>query len=108
MPRSYDSYDAAADNDEEEELSDAALRAALTAAPTTAPSPTAARRLHSARTSDLDLRSRLPSRLQLDENSSLLAFPDGRARPYTASAPNTSLGQRFSRRQSLIGSIIDA
>ena len=105
MPRSNASYDAsetAADNDEEEEeLSFAALRASLT----TPTSPTAARRLHSARTSCLDLRSRLPSRLQMDENSSLLAFPDGRARPYTASAPNTSIGQRFSRRQSLIESI---
>lgn len=105
MPRSHSSYDAsqtADDDNEEEELSFAARAALLT--PT---SPIAARRLHSARTSDLDLRSRLPSRLQLDENSSLLAFPDGRARPYnfTASAPHTSIGHRFSRRQSHIGSI---
>ena len=51
-------------------------------------SSTITRRLHSARTSDLDLRSRLPSRLQLDEHSNLLAFSDG-IRSYT-SAPNTS------------------
>ena len=59
------------------------------------PSPTVARRLHSARTSDLDLRSRLPSRLQsTDERSSLLAFGDGVSRSYTA--PNTAR-PRFSR-----------
>ncbi|KAL8756647.1 MAG: hypothetical protein Q9184_004430 [Pyrenodesmia sp. 2 TL-2023] len=51
-------------------------------------SPAATRRLHSARASDLDLRSRLPSRLQLDENSNLLAFADGN-RNYT-SVPNTA------------------
>ena len=104
MPHSLSSYDAsqtADDDDEAEDLSLAARVAALT--PT---SPTAARRLHSARTSDLDLRSRLPSRIQLDENSSLLAFPDGRSRyNYTASAPNTATGQRFPRRQSYAGSI---
>ena len=60
-------------------------------------SPTAARRLHSARTSDLDLRRRLPSKQQsYDEHSSLLAFGDGNMRSYTA--PNT--GRRFSRRSS--------
>ncbi|KAL8796383.1 MAG: hypothetical protein Q9195_001290 [Heterodermia aff. obscurata] len=104
MPRSPSSYDASQtvdDDDEDEELSLAARAASLT--PT---SPTAARRLHSARTSDLDLRSRIPSRIQLDENSSLLAFADGRSRyNYTGSAPNTATGQRFSRRQSHAGSI---
>ena len=105
MPRSHSSIDTsrtADEDDDEEELSFAARTALLT--PT---SPTAARRLHSARTSDLDLRSRLPSRLQLDENSSLLAFPDGRSRTYSyvASAPHTSVGHRFSRRQSYVGSI---
>ena len=58
-------------------------------------SPAGLRRLHSARTSDLDLRSRLPSRLQsTDERSSLLAFADGIPRSYTA--PNTAR-PRFSR-----------
>lgn len=58
------------------------------ATPTGATSPAAIRRLNSARTSSLDLRSRLPSRLQLDENSNLLAFADGH-RNY-ASVPNTA------------------
>ncbi|KAL8876903.1 MAG: hypothetical protein Q9205_002407 [Flavoplaca limonia] len=67
-------------------------------------SPTATRRLHSARTSDLDLRSRLPSRLpsrlHLDEHSNLLAFSDG-MRNYT-SAPNTAGHRRSSRASSII------
>lgn len=106
MPRShsssYETSQTADDDDDGEDLSFAARKALRTPV-----SPTAARRLHSGKTSDLDLRSRLPSRLQLDENSSLLAFPDGRSRPYsyTASAPNTSTGQRFSRRHSRAGSI---
>ena len=105
MPRSHSSYEAStqtADDDDDEDLSFSARSALLTPV-----SPTAARRLHSARTSDLDLRSRIPSRLQLDENSSLLAFPDGRPRPqnYIGSAPNTSLGRRFSRRPSRAGSL---
>ena len=66
------------------------------------PSPLATRRLHSARTSDLDLRSRIPSRLHIDENSSLLAHQDGASRNYT-SEPNTSI-PRFSRRHSAAGS----
>ena len=106
MPPSHSSYDpssqTADDDDDDEDLSFSARAARLTPV-----SPTAARRLHSARTSDLDLRSRIPSRLQLDENSSLLAFPDGRSRPhnYTASAPLTSLGHRFPRRPSRSGSL---
>ncbi|KAL8689931.1 MAG: hypothetical protein Q9218_004509 [Villophora microphyllina] len=72
------------DGEEDEETTFSPVAAGF-ATPT---SPTATRRLHSARTSDLDLRSRLPSRLQLDENSNLLAFSDG-VRNYT-SAPNTA------------------
>ncbi|KAL8938670.1 MAG: hypothetical protein Q9211_003102 [Gyalolechia sp. 1 TL-2023] len=53
------------------------------------------RRIRSTRTSDIDLRSRLHSRLQLDEHSNLLASPDG-ARNY-ASAPNTATPKRLSR-----------
>lgn len=49
----------------------------------------ALRRFHSARASEIDLRSRIPSRLQLDEQSRLLEFPDGMQRSYT-SEPNTS------------------
>lgn len=58
------------------------------------------RRLRSTRNSDLDLRSRLPSRLQLDENSNLLAFPDG-VRNYT-SAPNTATPKGPSRPGSIL------
>ncbi|KAL9632171.1 MAG: hypothetical protein Q9164_005486 [Protoblastenia rupestris] len=57
-------------------------------------SPSATRRLHSARTSDLDLRSRLPSRMAVDETSSLLSFGHNRSKSYTE--PNTAL-PRFSR-----------
>lgn len=66
-------------------------------------SPAAIRRLHSARPSDVDLRSRRPSRLHMDEHSSLLAFPEGLQRNYV-SEPNTSIPQ-FSRHQSSSGSI---
>lgn len=66
-------------------------------------SPAAVRRLRSARTSDLDLRSRRPSRLHLDEQSSLLAFPDGLPQNYV-SEPTTSVPE-YSRRQSVSGSI---
>lgn len=72
------------DEDEDDEPAFSPIAAGLV----TPSSPAATRRLHSARTSDLDLRSRLPSRLQLDENSNLLAFSDG-VRNYT-SAPNTA------------------
>ena len=67
-------------------------------------SPTAIRRLHSARTSDLDLRNRIPSRLLIDEQSSLLRHQDGTLRNYSHTAPNTSR-PRFSRRQSAAGSL---
>ena len=73
---------------DEEEEDDGTTFTPVGAGLATPPSPTAVRRLHSTRTSDLDLRSRLPSRLQLDEQSNLLAFPDG-TRNYT-SAPNTA------------------
>ena len=63
------------------------------------PSPTAQRRLHSARTSDFDLRSRLPSRhnsvLGTDERSSLLAFGEGGRKSYTE--PNTAARPHFPR-----------
>ena len=60
-------------------------------------SPPATRRLHSARTSDVDLRRRLPSRIPLTEQSSLLEFGDGGTRSYTE--PNTAK-PRFSRQPS--------
>ena len=81
--------------DEEDEEEDSII--SQQAGYLTPTSPTAARRLHSARTSDLDLRRRLPSKqLSCDEHSSLLAFGDGNMRSYTE--PNT--GRRFSRRSS--------
>ncbi len=64
-------------------------------------SPTNTRRLHSTRTSELDLRSRLPSRLLSEEHSSLLANADG-VQDYS-SGPTTPR-QRFSRHQSIAGS----
>lgn len=100
MPRSTSSLHASFTLEEEDEEDDVASPRACAPLPT---SPVAARRLHSARTSDLDLRTRLPGRLQLDEQSSLLANADGSLKRYT-SAPNTSL-PRFSRRQSVTGSI---
>ena len=66
-------------------------------------SPTLIRRLHSARTSDADLRNRIPSRMPLDEHSSLLSFADGVSRNYT-SEPNSALPQ-VSRRQSWVNTI---
>ncbi|KAL8968305.1 MAG: hypothetical protein Q9183_002525 [Haloplaca sp. 2 TL-2023] len=94
MPRSAHShlgFQMVDEEDEDEDTTFSPIAAGL-ATPT---SPAATRRLHSARTSDLDLRSRLPSRLQLDEHSNLLAFSDG-ARNYT-SAPNTA-GHRIPSR----------
>ena len=93
MPRSNSSQLAPqrVDEDDEEEEDNIVSQSASFLSP----SPTTARRLHSARTSDLDLRSRLPSRLQsTDERSSLLAYGDGIGRSYTA--PNTAR-PRFSR-----------
>lgn len=59
------------------------------------------RRLHSTRSSEHDLRSRLPSRPPLDEHSSLLVYPDGR-RKYI-SEPSTSKALS-SERHSIAGS----
>lgn len=97
MPRSNSSQLANQTLDEADEEDDNIV--SQSASFLTPPSPATARRLHSARTSDLDLRSRLPSRLQIsDERSSLLAFGDhGPTRSYTA--PNTGR-PRFSRQSS--------
>ncbi|KAL9015276.1 MAG: hypothetical protein Q9173_000074 [Seirophora scorigena] len=73
---------------DEEDEAEGTSSPPITTGLATPTSPVVARRLRSTRTSDLDLRSRLPSRLHLDEYSNLLAFPDG-ARNYT-SAPNTA------------------
>lgn len=87
------------DDEEEEEENIFSSRGSVLTPTSTA----AIRRLHSARTSDIDLRNRLPSRLHLDEHSSLLAFTDGVPQTYT-SEPNTSRPQ-FSRQQSISGSV---
>ena len=87
--------------DEAEEEEEDGNRSTYTPSLVTPVSPPVIRRLHSARTSDLDLRTRLPSRLQLDEHSNLLAFSDS-VRNY-ASAPNTA--RPVSRRPSLGESI---
>ncbi|KAL6717025.1 hypothetical protein ACLMJK_004939 [Lecanora helva] len=97
MPRSNSSQLASQrlDEDDEEEEDNIISQSASFLSPS---SPGGARRLHSARTSDVDLRSRLPSRLMsADERSSLLAFGDGIPRSYTA--PNTGR-PRFSRTNS--------
>ena len=95
MPHSASSHLSSQTVDEEDEEDDNII--SQQAGYLTPTSPTAARRLHSARTSDLDLRKRMPSRQQsYNEQSSLLAFGDGNTRSYTA--PNT--GRRFSTRSS--------
>ena len=58
------------------------------------------RRLRSARVSELDLRARLPSRLVLDERSSLLANPDGPPKKYSAAGQVKSARSWLSRHNS--------
>ena len=100
MPRSTSSHHTSHTVQEEnEEEDDIVSSHASLITPT---SPAATRRIHSARTSDLDLRSRLPSRLLLDEHASLLGHADGIPKSYTE--PNTAK-PRFSRLQSQAGSI---
>ena len=99
MPRSASSYQQSFTTPEEddEDYVPSPRTSVLTPA-----SPLNLRRLHSALASDIDLRSRLPSRLFMDEHSSLLAHPDGSSKNYM-SEPNTGR-PRFSRRQSTTGS----
>lgn len=102
MPRSNSSQtvtSAVDQEEEEEEENDFSSRASIV----NPSSPSMVRRLRSARTSDLELRSRIPSRLMLDEHSSLLSFPGTISRNYT-SEPNTAHFQ-LSRRQSAVGSV---
>ena len=92
MPRSISSQSVNEDDEEDDSIIPQQAGYATPA------SPTAARRFYSARTSELDLRRRMPSKQCLrDEHSSLLAFGDGHTRSYTA--PNTGR-PRFSRRSS--------
>ena len=89
MPRSNASFHPISHTDDDDDDDDEEEIAFSYASAVTPTSPTATRRLHSARTSELNLRSRLPSQLALDERSGLLAFSDGRTRTYK-SAPNTA------------------
>ncbi|KAI4250457.1 MAG: hypothetical protein L6R40_000055 [Gallowayella cf. fulva] len=101
MPRSTQSqpdFHIAEEEDDDNDTTFSPIAGGLATPAST--SPVATRRLHSARTSDLDLRSRIPSRLHLDEHSNLLAFPDG-TRSYT-SAPNTAAHRRSSRASSIL------
>ena len=96
MPRSASSHISSQTMDEDDDEDDNIISQQ---ASYIAPTPTTtARRLHSARTSELDLRRRMPSQQHsYDEHSSLLAFGDGNTKSYTA--PNTGR-PRFSRRSS--------
>lgn len=101
MPKSvasYYSYTQSRDGDDEDEELDSARGRSFP------PSPDATRKHPSARNSELDLRSRLPSRLLLDvnEQSGLLANPD--SRPSYRSVP-ASPRLHFKRRQSQTGSL---
>src|ERR1700759_3334364 len=101
MPKSTTSYHSFAsdyDIEEEDELGEQeaeALRNSYLNAlhSQTAPvSPVDTRRHASSRTSDLDLRGRLPQRYALDESTGLLSNPDGPTSGYRtlpASAPGT-------------------
>ena len=96
MPRSASSLHHSSTLDEEDDDNSECSPLATVISPLT---PIGTRRLHSARGSELDLRSRLPPRLHIDENSSLLAHADGgNTRMYT-SEPATAM-PKFSRRQS--------
>lgn len=96
MPRSVSSYFASVQHEDDEEPS---------LSPIATPSSPATRRIQSTLTSDLDLRSRLPGRLIMDENSSLLANSEAIRRSYTTSGPPTPRPKTFSRRHSVAGSL---
>lgn len=102
MPRSNISSHASQTLDEEEEGEEGETDFPTRTGMVTPLSPSmTTRRLHSTRSSDLDLRSRLPSRLPLDDHSSLLAYPDGR--PKYSNEPNISKSIS-SERHSITGS----
>lgn len=95
MPRSTSPYHPSLQEEDEDTIES-------TTASLTPVSPTNTRRLQSARTSELDLRTRLPSRILTGEHSSLLANTDG-VQSYTSG--QTTPRQRFSRHQSIAGSL---
>lgn len=101
MPRSNISSHASQILDEEEGEEEETDYSTYTGIVTPLSPSMNSRRLHSTRSSEHDLRSRLPSRLPLDDHSSLLAYPDGR-RKYN-SEPSTSKAIS-SERHSIAGS----
>lgn len=100
MPRSNVSLPASQtlDEEDEEDEENEEINFSSRASIVTTSSPLVSRRAYSAWTPEFDLRSRIPSRVTLDEHSSLLAHPDGMQRSYT-SDPNTS-GPQLSEPQS--------
>ncbi|MCJ1464266.1 hypothetical protein MMC07_002879 [Pseudocyphellaria aurata] len=91
------------EEDEEADEEDEEINFSSRASIITTSSPTTTRRLYSARTSEVDLRSRRPSRMLLNEHSSLLANQDGLQRSYT-SEPNTAKPP-FPDRRNTLGTI---
>ena len=109
MPKSYHSFhDSASINTTEDLENEFGLASEELLDPRAPLSPTASKRPKSARTSDLDLRSRIPSRGNtVDERSSLLGNNHGPNRPYT-SVPSSIPGTPrpwFSRHQSGTASV---
>lgn len=96
MPRSTSSHHPSLLHDDEEDAT------ASSHASVTPISPSTSRRLRSTRTSELDLHSRLPSRVLTEEHSSLLANTDG-VQSYGSGPPTPR--QRFSRHQSVASSL---
>ncbi len=101
MPRSNISSHASQILDEEDEREEETDHSTHTGIVTPISPSMNIRRLHSTRSSEHDLRNRLPSRLPLDDRSGLLAYPDGR-RKYN-SEPSTSKAIS-SERHSIAGS----
>ena len=87
MPRSHPSYRPPSDSENDDDDEEDHLLTHSSILSNT--SPTTARRLYSARTSEIDLRSRLPSRMP-DEHSALLNH-GGRLRKKSYTEPNTAV-----------------
>ncbi|KAK4983843.1 hypothetical protein LTR50_006970 [Elasticomyces elasticus] len=102
MPKSVTSHHSLAPSQEADEDEEDQPFHGASQNSTTPTSPVAPRKLYSVRTSDLDLRCRLPTRSTLDEQASLLAHVDGSANAYQSiptSTPGTP-GHSFTRQNS--------
>ena len=97
MPRSTISFAPSPTSSEDDEDDEEGPLLSRTASVMNPPSPPSIRRIHSARTSDLDLRTRMPFRQALSEHSSLLG--DGASRGHSYTEPNTA-PPRISRQSS--------